>query len=86
MSLEPKENGAPTYFQRFLLLISRFWGLRKGLPKGLPISDVWESREAYDRFVNGAVDDTGYQIDEAEVIYWGRSPGCVAATSISPDG
>ena len=28
-------------------------------------------------------DDMGYQIDEAEVIYWGRCPECVAA---SPPG
>lgn len=27
-----------------------------------------------------AGDDAGYQIDEAEVIYWGRCPECVAAT------
>ena len=33
-----------------------------------------------------AVDDMGYQIDEAEVIYWGRCPECVAATPISSDG
>jgi Fur family transcriptional regulator, stress-responsive regulator len=26
-----------------------------------------------------AADDAGYQIDEAEVIYWGRCPDCVAA-------
>ena len=26
-----------------------------------------------------AADDSGYQIDEAEVIYWGRCPECVAA-------
>jgi Fur family transcriptional regulator, stress-responsive regulator len=26
-----------------------------------------------------AVDDSGYEIDEAEVIYWGRCPECVAA-------
>jgi Fur family transcriptional regulator, stress-responsive regulator len=26
-----------------------------------------------------AVDDAGYEIDEAEVIYWGRCPECVAA-------
>src|SRR5215208_2923145 len=26
------------------------------------------------------VDDFGYEIDEAEVIYWGRCPECVAAT------
>ncbi len=28
-----------------------------------------------------AADDSGYQIDEAEVIYWGRCPECVPATS-----
>jgi Fur family transcriptional regulator, stress-responsive regulator len=28
-----------------------------------------------------AADDAGYEIDEAEVIYWGRCPACVAATS-----
>ena len=27
-----------------------------------------------------AADDFGYEIDEAEVIYWGRCPECVAAT------
>ena len=27
-----------------------------------------------------AADDSGYQIDEAEVIYWGRCPDCVAST------
>jgi Fe2+ or Zn2+ uptake regulation protein len=27
-----------------------------------------------------AVDDFGYEIDEAEVIYWGRCPDCVRAT------
>jgi len=27
-----------------------------------------------------AADDFGYEIDEAEVIYWGRCPGCAAAT------
>ena len=26
-----------------------------------------------------AADDSGYEIDEAEVIYWGRCPGCLAA-------
>jgi Fe2+ or Zn2+ uptake regulation protein len=31
-------------------------------------------------------DDSGYEIDEAEVIYWGRCPGCVAATPAVPDG
>ena len=25
-----------------------------------------------------AADDRGYEIDEAEVVYWGRCPGCVA--------
>jgi Fur family transcriptional regulator, stress-responsive regulator len=27
-----------------------------------------------------AADDLGYEIDEAEVIYWGQCPACVAAT------
>lgn len=27
-----------------------------------------------------ASEDSGYAIDEAEVIYWGRCPACVAAT------
>ena len=27
-----------------------------------------------------AADDWGYQIDEAEVIYWGRCPDCMAAS------
>jgi Fur family ferric uptake transcriptional regulator len=27
-----------------------------------------------------AADDSGYQIDEAEVIYWGTCPDCLAAT------
>jgi Fur family ferric uptake transcriptional regulator len=30
-----------------------------------------------------AADDSDYEIDEAEVIYWGRCPECVAATSVS---
>jgi len=33
-----------------------------------------------------AADDSGYEIDEAEVTYWGRCPECVAATSDSSDG
>jgi Fe2+ or Zn2+ uptake regulation protein len=33
-----------------------------------------------------AADDSGYEIDEAEVIYWGRCPECVAAPSVSPGG
>ena len=28
-----------------------------------------------------AADDQAYEIDEAEVIYWGRCPDCVAATA-----
>src|SRR5437763_11158708 len=28
-----------------------------------------------------AADDSGYEIDEAEVIYWGRCPDCAAAIS-----
>ena len=31
-----------------------------------------------------AADDSGYEIDEAEVIYWGRCPTCVAAMSATP--
>jgi Fe2+ or Zn2+ uptake regulation protein len=30
-----------------------------------------------------AADDSGYEIDEAEVIYWGRCPECVAAARAS---
>jgi len=33
-----------------------------------------------------AADDSGYEIDEAEVIYWGRCPECVAAPPDSADG
>ena len=34
-----------------------------------------------------AADDRGYEIDEAEVVYWGRCPECVAKsrTPASPD-
>ena len=32
-----------------------------------------------------AADGSGYEIDEAEVIYWGRCPECVATTSVSPN-
>ncbi len=28
-----------------------------------------------------AAHDTGYEIDEAEVIYWGRCPGCLSTNS-----
>jgi Fe2+ or Zn2+ uptake regulation protein len=31
-----------------------------------------------------AADSSGYEIDEAEVIYWGRCPECVAAGFVSP--
>jgi Fur family transcriptional regulator, stress-responsive regulator len=33
-----------------------------------------------------APDDHGFTIDEAEVIYWGRCPECVAATSAASGG
>jgi Fur family transcriptional regulator, stress-responsive regulator len=33
-----------------------------------------------------AADDAGYEIDEAEVIYWGRCPGCRAAASAASGG
>ena len=33
-----------------------------------------------------AADDSGYEIDEAEVMYWGRCPECVAASSVSSGG
>jgi Fur family transcriptional regulator, stress-responsive regulator len=33
-----------------------------------------------------AADDSGYQIDEAEVVYWGRCPECVSATAVSSGG
>jgi hypothetical protein len=32
-----------------------------------------------------AVEDFGYEIDEAEVIYWGWCPECVAATPAASD-
>jgi Fur family transcriptional regulator, stress-responsive regulator len=31
-----------------------------------------------------AVDDAGYEVDEAEVIYWGRCPDCVEAAPAAP--
>ena len=31
-----------------------------------------------------AADDRGYEIDEAEVAYWGRCPDCVAQSRTSP--
>ena len=30
-----------------------------------------------------AADDSGYEIDEAEVVYWGRCPACAAASEPS---
>ncbi len=30
-----------------------------------------------------AADESGYEIDQAEVIYWGRCPECVVATATS---
>jgi len=33
-----------------------------------------------------AADDSGYEVDEAEVIYWGRCPECVATTPVSSGG
>jgi len=33
-----------------------------------------------------AADDSGYEIDEAEVIYWGRCPACAAATIVPSGG
>ena len=30
-----------------------------------------------------AADEWGYEIDEAEVIYWGRCPECLAAASVA---
>jgi Fur family transcriptional regulator, stress-responsive regulator len=33
-----------------------------------------------------AADDSGYEIDEAEVIYWGRCPECVPETSAASGG
>jgi Fur family ferric uptake transcriptional regulator len=31
-----------------------------------------------------AADDSGYRIDEAEVIYWGTCPGCISTASEFP--
>jgi Fur family ferric uptake transcriptional regulator len=31
-----------------------------------------------------AADDAGYEVDEAEVIYWGRCPECVGASAPAP--
>jgi Fur family ferric uptake transcriptional regulator len=32
-----------------------------------------------------APDDAGYEIDEAEVIYWGRCPECAASSPAAPN-
>lgn len=32
-----------------------------------------------------AADDRGYQVDEAEVVYWGRCPACLTHTTHPPD-
>jgi len=32
-----------------------------------------------------AADDAGFEVDEAEVIYWGRCPDCVAAAAVTAD-
>ncbi len=29
-----------------------------------------------------AADDAGYEVDEAEVVYWGRCPECLVTTSV----
>jgi len=31
-----------------------------------------------------AMDDMGYEIDEAEVVYWGRCPDCVPVAAVCP--
>jgi Fur family ferric uptake transcriptional regulator len=31
-----------------------------------------------------AVEDAGFEIDEAEVVYWGRCPDCLAAQATEP--
>jgi Fur family transcriptional regulator, stress-responsive regulator len=33
-----------------------------------------------------AADDSGYEIDEAEVIYWGRCPECSTSAAAARDG
>ena len=33
-----------------------------------------------------AADDSGYEVDEAEVVYWGRCPECGAAPAAQLDG
>lgn len=33
-----------------------------------------------------AADNAGYAIDEAEVIFWGRCPACIAAAPVPPSG
>jgi len=33
-----------------------------------------------------AADDAGFEIDEAEVLYWGRCPECVKQAPLSKSG
>ncbi len=33
-----------------------------------------------------AADDAGYEIDEAEVVFWGRCPECLATAATPPEG
>jgi Fur family ferric uptake transcriptional regulator len=33
-----------------------------------------------------ADDDLGYEIDEAEVVYWGRCPECLAKSPVADEG
>ena len=33
-----------------------------------------------------AADEAGYEVDEAEVMYWGRCPACIAVASVPADG
>ncbi len=33
-----------------------------------------------------AAEDSGYEIDEAEVVYWGRCPECLAASPVPTGG
>ena len=33
-----------------------------------------------------AADDSGYEIDEAEVVYWGRCPECVGEPAVPAGG
>ena len=39
--------------------------------------------EHYHAHQCGRIDDRGYEIDEAEVVYWGRCPDCVERSRAS---